>query len=77
MPDYTVTRERALAIRQAIASSHDPGKYPATKEQMKELMNAPMIESAETRIADYVFLPIEFSGEDASPRISWKESWTL
>lgn len=77
VPDYTVTRERALVIRQAIASSHDPGKYPATKEQMKELMNAPMIESAETRIADYVFLPIEFSGKDASPRISWKESWTL
>lgn len=76
VPDYLLTREKALAIRQAIASTHDPEKYPASKEQMAELMKAPMLESACTRDADYVFLPIEFSA-DGRPQIPWKDSWKL
>ena len=76
VPGYEMTHDRSLAIRQAIASTHDPEKYPAAKEQMEELMAAPMLESACTRDADYVFLPIECSA-DGKPRIPWKESWTL
>ncbi len=76
VPDYQVMREKALAIRQAIASTHDKEKYPATKEQMAELMKAPMLESACTRDADYVFLPIAFT-EEGKPQIAWKENWTL
>lgn len=76
VPKYVVTRQRALDLRQSIASTHDAEHYPATPEQMKEMMASPMLESAETRIADYVFLPLTFA-EDGRPEIRWQESWKI
>ena len=39
------------------------------------MAESPMLASADTSIADYVWLPLEFDGERVS--ITWKESWRL
>lgn len=75
VPDYVVDAHRADVLRRAIANSHDPEHYPATDEEKRELMQSPMLASANTHLANYVLLPITFAGD--KPQICWRDSWTL
>lgn len=75
VPGYPLDRERALAIRRASASHYDPEHFQPTGEDKEILASAPMLDSANTSIADYVILPIEFA--DEQPRIFWRDKWKL
>ncbi len=74
VPEYAVTKERYEAIERAIASHYDSA-YQATKEDAEILMNSPMLKSADTSKARYVWLPLRF--EDGRALIDWKEEWRL
>lgn len=75
VPGFPVDRERALAIRRAAASRYDPEHYKPSEEDRRLLAASPMLSSADTSAADYVILPITF--EDGTPRIRWRDRWTL
>lgn len=40
---------------------------------MIHLLRSPMMGAANTSIADYVWLPVEFNGD--MPEIRWRDSW--
>lgn len=61
--------------RRASAARYDPEHYKPTKEDKEILASAPMLDSANTCIADYVILPITFI--DDKPQIFWRDEWKL
>lgn len=75
VPDYPVDAVRADIIERSIASHYEPTKYQVTAEEHREVMNSPMLESANTSIADYVWLPITFEGNQV--KIEWRDTWRL
>ena len=75
VPDYPVDAVRADFIERAIASHFEPDKYKVSEDEKKELMNSPMLGSANTSKADYVWLPVDFL--DGTPKIRWTEKWTV
>ncbi|MFV0363653.1 MAG: family 43 glycosylhydrolase [Suipraeoptans sp.] len=75
VPEYPVDAKRADLIERSIASHYEPEKYQVTAEEQKEVLNSPMLESANTSIADYVWLPITF--EDDTVRIEWHDTWRI
>lgn len=46
-----------------------------TENDMKKMLKANKLESANTSVADYVWLPIDFV--DGRPVIRWMDSWKL
>lgn len=74
VPKYVVDRERALQLRRAVASRYDQ-TVTASKEDYEVLSASPNLGTAETRIADYVILPIDFSS--GRPLIRWVDSWRM
>lgn len=40
-----------------------------------DLLKSPMLESADTSMADYVWLPLTFEGDRVS--IRWKDEWKV
>lgn len=75
VPEYPVDAARADLLRRCVASRYDPKHYQATEEEQKELAAAPMMETANTSIADYVWLPLEFDG--CRVRIRWQDRWKI
>lgn len=75
VPDYHVDAKRADIIERSIASHYEPEKYCVTAEERQEVMRSPMLESANTSAADYVWLPLRFDGERVL--IDWKDAWRL
>ena len=59
----------------SIASTYEPEKYQATDAERKEMYEGNVLETAETRIADYVWLPIEWDGD--KPVIRWQKMWRV
>ena len=43
-------------------------------EEKREMYHANKLETAETRIADYVWLPITWNGD--RPEIHWLDEWS-
>ena len=62
-------------IERAIAAHYEPERYQVGPEEKKALMDSPMLASANTSIADYVWLPLEFDEEKVS--IKWQDEWRL
>lgn len=75
VPDYPVDAKLADLLERCTAQSFDPEHYKATPEEMQIMMQSPMLTSANTSRADYVWLPITF--EDDKPKICWRDSWKL
>lgn len=75
VPDYPMDHERSDMFRRAVASHFDPEHYQVTEEENREYLNSPMLESADTSKADYVWLPVEFDGD--MPRIAWHDEWKI
>lgn len=74
VPDYVMTAERYDVMLRAIASRYDKSVKCTFKEKL-ELLKSPMLGSADTSIANYVWLPVEWEG--VLPRIPWREAWNL
>ena len=75
VPDYPVDAKLADLLERCTAQRFDPEHYKATAEEMQIMMNSPMLDSANTSRADYVWLPITFV--DGKPKIHWRDSWKL
>ena len=75
VPGYPVDAKRADLLRRCVASRYDPEHYQATEEEQAEFSASPMLASADTSVADYVWLPLEFDG--CRVRIRWRDRWTV
>lgn len=75
VPDYYVDARRADLIERSIAAHYDPENYHVSPEEQKEIMESPMLESANTSASDYVWLPLRFDGDRVW--IEWKDEWKL
>lgn len=75
LPEYHVDSRIADLFTRVIASTYEPETYQAADAERKEMYAGNVIETAETRIADYVWLPIEWDGD--KPVIYWKKEWSI
>ena len=75
VPGYHVDAKRADTIERVIASRYEPDKYPVAPKERSIVVESPMLESADTSAADYVWLPLEFDGEKV--RIRWQDEWRM
>ena len=75
VPEYVVDARRADLFTRAIGAHFDPEKYHVEPAEAMELRSSPMLESANTSISDYVWLPMEWEG--SMPRIRWRDAWNL
>ncbi|WP_455501341.1 family 43 glycosylhydrolase [Gemmiger sp.] len=73
VPDYPVDARLADLLERCTAQKFDPEHYAATQEEMQVMLQSPMLDSANTSRADYVWLPITF--ENGNPKIYWRDSW--
>ncbi len=75
LPEYHVDAELADVFVRAIASVYQPDKYQATDEEKARMYAGNKLETANTQIADYVWLPIQLNGPEGEVKISWSDSW--
>lgn len=75
VPGFMLDREKALAIRRAVACRYGPGNDQPSEADRSLLASSPMLAGADTSVADYVILPIRF--ENGRPTIQWKDVWKL
>lgn len=74
VPEFVVNKEVYDFLYRAIRSNYDKTVKATLKEKMA-LMKTPMIGTANTSIARYVWLPIQFEGDHLY--IDWKEEWNV
>ena len=72
VPEYVMTKEKYENFVRAIYSRYDK-KYKASLKDMLTMMTSPMMGGADTSIANYVWLPVEW--ERDMPRIYWRRQW--
>ncbi len=72
VPDYVMTKERYDSFVRAIGSRYDKS-LKASFADMKTMMTSPMIGSADTSRANYVWLPVEW--HEGKPAIRWRDEW--
>lgn len=75
LPKYKVDARIADLFTRAVASTYDAEHYQATEEERREMYRGNALETAQTREADYVWLPIRM--ENGRPRIAWMDRWGL
>ena len=75
LPEYPVDARLADVFRRAIAMRYDPEHYQATQAECQEMIAGNALETANTAIADYIWLPVEWN--DGNPVLHWKNSWKL
>ncbi len=74
LPGTKVDARLADVFTRVIAGTYAPEKYKATEEERREMYAANRLETADTSIADYVWLPVEW--EDGRPVLRWRDAWT-
>lgn len=75
LPQYKVDARIADLFTRVIAGTYDAAHYQATEEERREMYAGNVLETAQTREADYVWLPIRM--ENGRPRIAWADKWSL
>ena len=73
LPGTPVDARLADVFTRVIAGTYDPEHYQATDDERREMYAANQLENANTSIADYVWLPIEW--EDGKPVLRWQDVW--
>ena len=74
LPGTPVDARLADVFTRVIAGTYDPAHYQATDEERREMYAANQLESADTSVADYVWLPITW--QDGRPVLRWRDAWT-
>lgn len=72
VPEFKVTKGLSQKIWDTIVALHTNENI--TEEDAKWFESLPMLETANTSIADYVWLPLRFEGEKVL--IDWNEEWS-
>lgn len=75
VPDYEVTAQIYGALERAIGRRFDPERFQPSQEDIQLLMASPMLATANTSLARYVWLPVTFEG--GLPRIRWHDEWRI
>ncbi len=73
LPGTPVDARLADIFTRVIGKNYRPDLYNATPEEQKEMLEANKLETANTSIADYVWLPVTWV--DGKPVIRWSDSW--
>lgn len=74
VPEFAMTKDRYDVIKRVVLSNYDRSVKASMKERLS-LLKMPMMGSADTSIANYVWLPIRFEGDKVY--IDWKDSWSI
>lgn len=74
VPEFVMTAQKYDIIVRVITSRENKN-IVVTDEEKKMFASMPMMGSADTSVAGYVWLPIEFEGD--IPRIVWREEWNV
>jgi hypothetical protein len=73
--DYPVTPEKYEWLKRVIASNYNRKQYKSTMKEKLQLLRTPLMAKANTSIADYVWLPIIWRGDNLE--IHWMDEWKL
>ena len=81
LPRYPVDARIADLFTRVVGSAYAPEKYQATDEERQEMYAGNQLETADTSLADYVWLPLKVSPADAAHpqgkvEIFWQERWS-
>jgi hypothetical protein len=63
------------AMLRCIEKTYDPEHVKVSKEEQETFEKLPMLESANTSVADYVWLPLAW--KDGRPVLAWQDAWTI
>lgn len=74
VPNYVVTEKRYHQILRVVARQYDKSYKPRLRDYLA-VAGAPFLGSANTSIAEYVWLPLRIS--DGKPIIDWYDEWTV
>ncbi|MDD6194867.1 MAG: family 43 glycosylhydrolase [Lachnospiraceae bacterium] len=74
VPNYVVTDKKYQQILRVVAHQSDKSYKPKLSDYLT-VAGAPFLGTANTSIAEYVWLPMYF--EDEKPVIEWHEKWTV
>lgn len=74
IPNYVMTKERYDSLVRAIANRFDKKYKPGFKD-MINLFRSPIMTGADTSVANYVWLPVEWNGD--IPVIRWYDEWKI
>lgn len=74
VPEFEMTSEKYDIIVRAITARTDKSVI-VTDEEKKMFAQMPMMGTANTSVANYVWLPIEFDGETL--KIKWHDEWEI
>ena len=75
LPGTPVDARVADLFTRSIAMNYAPERYQATDDERREMLRLNVLETAETRLADYVWLPLRL--EDGRVSIVWRDFWTV
>ena len=74
VPEYVMTAERYDILMRTVGSRSDKSLKCTFKEKL-QLLTMPLMGSADTSIANYVWLPVDWDGE--MPLIHWRDYWNM
>lgn len=74
VPDFVMTRERYQSLYRTIYSRVDRNLRPTLKDGLL-VLQAPLMGSADTSKARYVWLPFKWEGD--MPRLKWRDEWKV
>lgn len=73
LPGTPVDARLVDVFTRVVAAAYEPDKYQATEAERREMYAANRLETANTAIADYVWLPVEWQG--VRPVLRWQDRW--
>ncbi len=73
LPDTPVDARLADIFTRVVAGTWDPETYKSTDAERQEMYAANKLDKADTSVAEYVWLPVEWDGE--RPVIRWTDEW--
>ena len=76
VPEYLMDSQKSDLFTRTIASHYAPEQYTATQAEQEIMQAAPSLETANTAIADYVWLPVSFD-ETGRLQLIWQEKWRV
>lgn len=75
VPGHMLDARQQEAMLRCIEKTYDPEHVKVSKEEQEAFEKLPMLESADTSVADYVWLPLAW--KDGRPVLAWQDAWTI
>ena len=73
LPDTPVDARLADVFVRVIGKNYRPDLYSATEEEQRQMLAANKLETANTSVAEYVWLPVIW--QDDRPMLRWQDNW--